>query len=114
MKKYRILSWTALLVAFVTSASSQTLPSAFKWTSTAPLATPQNGSLAMKDFTCVRSNGKYIVYFTTVNNAGSWGGGMMTFNTWSNMATAQQYQMPIDTVAPTLFYFAPKNIWVLT
>jgi hypothetical protein len=68
----------------------------------------------MKDFTCVHYNGKYIVYFTTVNSAGSWGGGMMTFNSWSEMATAQQYQMPIGTVAPTLFYFAPKNIWVLT
>jgi hypothetical protein len=68
----------------------------------------------MKDFTCVHYNGKYIVYFTTVNSAGSWGGGMMTFNNWSEMATAQQYQMPIGTVAPTLFYFAPKNIWVLT
>jgi hypothetical protein len=68
----------------------------------------------MKDFTCVHYNGKYIVYFTTVNSAGSWGGGMMTFNSWSEMATATQYQMPRDTVAPTLFYFAPKNIWVLT
>jgi len=68
----------------------------------------------MKDFTCVNYNGKYIVYFTTVNSAGIWAGGMMTFNNWSEMATAQQYQMPIGTVAPTLFYFAPKNIWVLT
>jgi hypothetical protein len=68
----------------------------------------------MKDFTCVNYNGKFIVYFTTVNSAGTWGGGMMTFTNWSDMATAQQYQMPIGTVAPTLFYFAPKNIWVLT
>ena len=68
----------------------------------------------MKDFTCVHYNGKYIVYFTTVDSSGNWGGGMMTFNSWSEMATAQQYQMPIGTVAPTLFYFAPKNIWVLT
>jgi alpha-L-arabinofuranosidase len=68
----------------------------------------------MKDFTCVHYNGKYIVYFTTVDSVGSWGGGMMTFTNWSDMATATQYQMPIGTVAPTLFYFAPKNIWVLT
>src|SRR3954462_12959691 len=90
------------------------LPSAFQWTSTAALATPQNGSYSMKDFTCVHSNGKYIVYFTTVHSRGAWGGGMMTFTNWSDMATATQYQMPNDTVAPTLFYFAPKNIWVLT
>ena len=96
------------------ASKDSALPSTFRWTSTDPLATPQNGSLSMKDFTCVHYNGKYIVYFTTVNSAGSWAGGMMTFNTWSDMATAQQYQMPIGTVAPTLFYFAPKNIWVLT
>ena len=68
----------------------------------------------MKDFTCVNYNGKYIVYFTTVDSAGIWAGGMMTFNNWSEMATAQQYQLPVGTIAPTLFYFAPKNIWVLT
>src|SRR4051812_29046387 len=58
-------------------AQNGALPSTFRWTSTATLATPQNGSLAMKDFTCVHYNGKYIVYFTTVSSAGSWGGGMM-------------------------------------
>ena len=67
----------------------------------------------MKDFTCVKDNGKYIVYFTTVNNSGAWGGGMMTFTSWSQMATATQYKMPVGTVAPTLFYFAPRKIWVL-
>jgi len=105
------LFWCSPPVCF---AQNGVLPTTFKWTSTDPLATPQNGSLAMKDFTCVHYNGKYIVYFTTVSSAGSWGGGMMTFTNWSDMATAQQYQMPIGTVAPTLFYFAPKNIWVLT
>ncbi len=105
------LFWCSSPVCF---AQNSVLPTTFKWTSTAPLATPQNGSLAMKDFTCVHSNGKYIVYFTTVDSSGSWGGGMMTFTNWSDMATAPQYQMPIGTVAPTLFYFAPKNIWVLT
>jgi alpha-L-arabinofuranosidase len=105
------LFWCSSPVCF---AQNTPLPTTFKWTSTDPLATPQNGSLAMKDFTCVHYNGKYIVYFTTVDSAGSWGGGMMTFTNWSDMAAATQYQMPIGTVAPTLFYFAPKNIWVLT
>src|ERR1700679_2642282 len=94
-------------------AQTGALPSTFKWTSTDPLATPQNGSLALKDFSCVQYNGKYIVYFTTVNNAGSYGGGMMTFTNWSDMATAKQYQLPVGGCSPTLFYFAPKNIWVL-
>ena len=74
------------------------LPSTFKWNSTPPLATPQNGSLALKDFTCVQYNGKYIVYFSTVNNVGNYGGGMMTFTNWSDMATATQYQLPLGGV----------------
>jgi len=94
-------------------AQTGALPSTFKWTSTDPLATPQNGALALKDFSCVQYNGEYIVYFTTVNNAGSYGGGMMTFANWSDMATAKQYQLPVGGCSPTLFYFAPKNIWVL-
>ncbi len=89
------------------------LPATFEWTSTGPLAQPQNGSLSMKDFSCVNYNGEFIVYFSTVNSSGAWGGGMMTFTNWSQMATATQYQMPLATVAPTLIYFAPKNIWVL-
>ena len=92
------------------------LPSTFQWTSTAPLATAKNGSYTMKDYTCVRSNGKYIVYFSTVTGSGTtaaWGGAMMSFVNWSDMATAPQNQLSFGGTAPTLFYFAPKNIWVL-
>ena len=39
------------------------LPTTFEWTSTGPLATPQNGSVALKDFSCVNYNGKFIVYY---------------------------------------------------
>src|ERR1035438_8569879 len=85
------LFWCSSSVCF---AQNSVLPTTFKWNSTPPLcATPQNGSLSMKDFTCVHSNGKYIVYFTTVDNKGNYGGGMMTFTNWSDMATAPQHQL---------------------
>jgi hypothetical protein len=89
------------------------LPTNFEWTSTAPLAQPQHGWISLKDFSCVKYNGEFIVYMSTVNSSGNYGGGMMTFTNWYQMATATQYAMPVATVAPTLIYFAPKNIWVL-
>src|SRR5580658_2303047 len=89
------------------------LPTTFKWTSTAPLAQPKSGWVAIKDFSDVVFNSEHIVYMSTVNTAGTYGGGMMTFTDWTQAATATQNTMPVATVAPTLFYFTPKNIWVL-
>ena len=94
-------------------AQDCTLPTNFVWTSTGPLAQPQNGWIALKDFSCVNYHGTYIVNMSRVDSSGNYGGAMMTFTNWSQMATATQYPMPVGTVAPELTYFAPKNIWVL-
>ena len=50
---------------------------------------------------------------STVDTAGAYGGAMMTFTDWPQMATATQTPLPYGGIAPTLIYFKPKNIWVL-
>jgi Glycosyl hydrolase family 62 len=86
------------------------LPTTFKWTGGGPLAQPKNGWVSMKDVTHVFHNGQHILYYTTFQS--NWGSGMMTFKDWPEAATAPQTPTSFG-VAPTLFYFTPKNVWVL-
>ncbi|WQF77539.1 Putative glycoside hydrolase, family 62, arabinosidase [Colletotrichum destructivum] len=110
-----LLSAGLLLLSSVTDVVAQcSLPSTYRWTSTGSLANPKSPWVSLKDFTTAPYNGKHLVYATTHDQGTSWGS--MNFglvSDWSQLGSVSQTGMSWNAVAPTLFFFRPKNIWVL-
>ncbi|KAH9437289.1 hypothetical protein MCOR02_000943 [Pyricularia oryzae] len=106
---------TVLLASSALVSAQCTIPrSGLRWKDNGgPLAQPANGWASLKDFTVVPYQGKYLVYGTKYQNPNY---GSMNFALVSNLrdlSSARQTGMNAGTVAPTLFYFAPKSIWIL-
>jgi endo-1,4-beta-xylanase len=71
------LSGLLSVVGFGGSALAQSIPTSYSWTSTGPIISAKSDSthniIAVKDPSAVLYNGRWVIYASTVNSAGTYG-----------------------------------------
>src|ERR1039458_7554035 len=94
------------------------IATSYAWTSTGPLISAKSDAthniIAVKDPSAILYNGRWVIYASTVNSAGSYG--MEYLNVaedWSDAATATPTFLNLGGTAPQVFYFAPQKQWYL-
>ena len=110
------LTSTTILLAWAASAAAHcALPTSYRWTSSGALAQPQHNWTSLKDFSTVPYKGKHLVYASFVDETADHYGSMAfgLVNDFHQLNFTTQTPLPERTVAPSLFFFRPKNIWVL-
>ena len=120
--------WQLVRVGSATTTTSPppgNLPSTFRWSSSGVLAGPRPDAqhsdvVAIKDFSVVRHNNRWLIYATTASPSRGWGLVHFAFDDWSQAASAPHTYLdtasaigPGYRAAPQLFYFAPQNLWYL-
>jgi hypothetical protein len=110
-----ILTASLGLLAFAAVGSAQTcnLPSSYRWTSSGALTQPKNGWASLKDFSVTSYNGKKLIYSSNYNGKGYTSNNFGLVNNFSDLSGAAQNAMSFNAIAPTVFYFAPKKVWVI-
>ncbi|KAH6913348.1 family 62 glycosyl hydrolase [Coprinopsis sp. MPI-PUGE-AT-0042] len=107
----------AVCIGLIASAASIlaqcNLPTTYRWTSSGALANPKSGWVSLKDFTTAPYQGKQLVYATTHDDKAYGSMAFSLVDNFNQLSSATQTGMSQGTVAPSLFYFAPKSIWVL-
>jgi GH35 family endo-1,4-beta-xylanase len=103
-------------------AAACDLPKTFAWRSTGPLISPKSPEghnfVSLKDPSVVHANDLFHVHATVFDQRrNEWSMVYLNFRDWSQAGSAAQYPMANSPtrggVAPQMFYFAPKNQWVL-